>query len=59
MCLAHQQSSTQCAVTFPMSAIETQEQGIKSVQSEHKRHEKDVKWCCSVVFIVNFVHGTC
>ena len=51
--------STHCSFTCLNSAIETLKQGVNSVQSEHKRHQKDVKWCYSGVFIVNFVHCTC
>ena len=48
--------STDCSFTCLNLAIETLNQGVKSVQSYHKGHQKDVKWCSSGVFIVNFVH---
>ena len=49
--------STHWAFTCSKSALETLEQGVKSIQS--KRHQKDVKRRRSGVFIFNFVHCTC
>ena len=46
-------TSTHWGFTCSNSAIETLEQGVKFLQSHHKRHQKDVKWRCSGVFIVN------
>ena len=52
--------STHWAFTCLTSAIETQEQDGKSVQSYYKRQEKkNVKWRCFHLFIVNFVNCTC
>ena len=51
--------STHWTLTFSKPAMETSKQGVNSVQSLHKRHQKDIKCCRSGIFIVNSVHFTC
>ena len=53
------ETSTHWTFTCLKSAIETLNQGVKSVQNEHKRHQKDFKWCCLGVFInsIEFEQG--
>ena len=50
--------STHWKFNCSKASIKALEQSVKLVQSKHERHQNEIKWSRSGVFIVDFVHCT-